>query len=286
MDRHKLLLTAAFILILQQILIGQAPAFAAAECNPTSYYSGSCSGAQTSSNSVDVWARTITPGRTVIQPGSNTVGVIANPGARRGAPIVAPWRYVFCMGLLKIDNVCKPAAPVPPAPVAPAAVTYDPIDLADLASFSPQNISLSSQPVGWGLVGLPVNFIASASTHVVSGSLFGQSTEVRFTPRSFQWSFGDGQSATTARGGSRWDQLGLSEFSATATSHSYAQAGNFTTQVIVHYGVEYRIGGGAWTTVSGEVNRDATTSIVAVLNADTVLTAGDCLNARDAKSCS
>jgi hypothetical protein len=190
------------------------------------------------------------------------------------------------MGLLKIDNVCKPAAPVPPAPVAPAAVTYDPIDLADLASFSPQNISLSSQPVGWGLVGLPVNFIASASTHVVSGSLFGQATEVRFTPRSFQWSFGDGQSATTALGGSRWDQLGLSEFSATATSHSYAQAGNFTTQVIVHYGVEYRIGGGAWTAVSGEVNRDATTSIVVVLNADTVLTAGDCLNARDAKSCS
>ena len=285
MDRRKLLLVGGLAFFLSTF----GAEFAAAgtsDCASSSSLSGTCSGAQTFSNSVDVWARTITPGRTVIQPGSNTVGVLAKPGVRSSTPIVAPWRYVFCMGLLKIDNVCKPAAPVPPAPVAPAVVTYDPIDLADLASFSPQNISLSSQPVGWGLVGLPVNFIASASTHVVTGSLFGQSTEVRFTPRSFQWSFGDGQSATTALGGSRWDQLGLSEFSATATSHSYAQAGNFTTQVIVHYGVEYRIGGGAWTAVSGEVNRDATTSIVVVLNADTVLTAGDCLNARDAKSCS
>jgi hypothetical protein len=189
------------------------------------------------------------------------------------------------MGLLKIDNVCKPATPVPPAPAAPAVVVYDPIDLADLASFSPQNISLSSQPAGWGVLGLPVNYIASASTHVVSGSLFGQATEVRFTPRSYQWSFGDGTSATTYQGGARWDQLGLSDFSTTSTSHSYAQAGNFTTHVTVHFGVEYRIGGGAWTAVSGDVNRDASISIVVVLNADTVLTTGDCLNARDAKSC-
>lgn len=286
MDRHKLLLIVAGLSIIFFPVMISSPAFAITSCSNSGYITGSCSGAQTSSNSVDVWARTIAPGRTVIQPGSNSVGVLAKPGVRSSNPIVAPWRYVFCMGLLKIDNVCKPAAPVPPVPAASAVVTYGPIELADLASFSPQNISVSSQPVGWGVLGLPVNFIASASTHVVTGSLFGQATEVRFTPRTYHWSFGDGTSATTTQGGSRWDQLGLSDFSTTATSHSYAQAGNFTTQVIVRYRVEYRIGGGAWTVVSGDVNRDASTSIVVVLNADTVLTTGDCLNARDAKSCS
>lgn len=285
MDRRKLLLVGGLAFFLST-LGAELSAAGTSYCASSSSLSGTCSGAQTSSNSVDVWARTITPGGTVIQPGSNTVGVIANPGARSSAPIVAPWRYVFCMGLLKIDNVCKPVAPAPPVPAAPAVVVYDPIELADLASFSPQNISLSSQPAGWGVLGLPVNFIASGSTHVVSGSLFGQATEVRFTPRTYQWSFGDGTSATTALGGSRWDQLGLPDFSTTATSHSYAQAGNFTAQVTVHYGVEYRIGGGAWTAVSGEVIRDASTPIVIVLNADTVLTAGDCLNAGDARSCS
>jgi hypothetical protein len=285
MDRFKFLLILGLLFGLTFSLGTGGVAFGDTSCQPAGTTFGSCSGAQTSTNSVDVWARTITPGRTVIQPGSNTVGVLAQPGARSIAPIVAPWRYIFCMGVLKIDNVCKPVAPATPTPVAPAVVVYDPVDLADLANFSPQSISLTSQPAGWGVLGLPVNFIASSSTHVVSGSLFGQVAEVRFTPRTFDWSFGDGTSGTSSFGGSRWDQQGLPDFSNTATSHTYAQAGNFTTRVSVRYGVEYRIGGGAWTAVAGDVIREAATTLVVVLNADTVLTTGDCLNAQDVQSC-
>lgn len=189
------------------------------------------------------------------------------------------------MGVLKIDNVCKPAAPAPPAPPAPIVVVYDPIDLADLASFSPEAISLSSQPAGWGVVGLPVNFIASSSTHVVTGSLFGQATSVRFTPQIFEWNFGDGGKAATSTGGSRWEQLGVPDFSPTLTSHVYSQAGNIATSVTVRYGVEYRIGSGNWISVAGQVSRNASLTTVIVLSADTVLTSGECLNFSDAQGC-
>jgi hypothetical protein len=189
------------------------------------------------------------------------------------------------MGVLKIDNVCKPAAPVAPTPPAPVVVVYDPIDLADLASFSPQTISLSSQPVGWAVVGLPVNFIASSSTHVVSGSLFGQATDVRFTPQVVEWNFGDGSSASTSHGGSSWEQLGVAEFSPTATSHIYSREGAVTATVTVRYGVEYRMGSGSWTSVAGMVSRDASLPVTVVLSADTVLTTGQCFNDRDLQSC-
>lgn len=285
MDRYKLLLTLGTIFGCLLSLLVALPATALSSCQPSTSALGSCSGAQTNSNSVDVWARSVSPGRTVIQAGSSSQVGASRTGSRAFAPIVAPWRYVFCMGLLKIDNVCKPAAPVLPSVDAPIEVVYDPIDLSDLANFTPENVSLSSQPSGWGVIGLPVNFVASASTHVVSGRLFGQATEVRFTPQAFEWNFGDGVTATSTSGGVRWEQLGLTDFSPTPTSHIYTQPGTFTVSVTVRYGVEYRIGTGGWNSVAGTVSREASTSLVVVLSADTVLTTGDCITARDAKSC-
>ncbi|MDH6533246.1 hypothetical protein M2119_001483 [Aurantimicrobium minutum] len=284
MGWRKLLLGSA--LAISFAFLSEQAAFAIpTNCSSSSSLYGTCTGAQTNTDTVDVWARTTTPGRTVVQPGNSSPAVVRRTGVRTTAPIVSPWRYVFCMGLLKVDNVCKPAAPAVPAPVTPVEVVYDPIDLADLASFSPQTISLSSQPAGWGVVALPVNFIASSSTHVVSGGLFGQATEVRFTPHTFEWSFGDGTATTTSQGGSRWEQLGVADFSTTSTSHVFDHAGTFTASVTVRYGVEYRIGSGGWSSVSGVLSRDASTSLVLVLSADTVLTKGDCITARDARSC-
>jgi hypothetical protein len=172
-----------------------------------------------------------------------------------------------------------------PAPPAPAPITYAPITLSDLANFVPQSASLTSQPRGWAVVNLNTNFIAGASTHVVGGSLFGRSAEVRFTPRAFDWNYGDGGSQTTGVPGARWDSLGLREFSPTATSHVYGSEGSFTTSVSVRYSAEYRVGGGAWIPVSGEVSSSATTAVVIVQGADTVLAARDCTANRTAPGC-
>jgi hypothetical protein len=85
--------------------------------------------------------------------------------------------------------------------------------------------------------------------------------------------------------GARWDSLGLREFSPTATSHIYGSEGSFTTSVSVRYGAEYRVGGGAWIPVSGEVSSSATTAVVIVQGADTVLAARDCTANRTAPGC-
>ena len=214
---------------------------ASSNCASSASLIGNCTGAQTSNNSVNVWGRTTTPG------GSSTVVTPAGRGVStrttKPAPYYPTGAITFnCLARQSTIASCRTT----PAP-AVAPVYYAPITLADLANFVPQAASLTSQPRGWTVVNLSTNFIASASTHVVSGSLFGNSAEVRFTPHAYDWSYGDGGTQTTSVPGSRWDELGLREFSPTVTSHIYGSLGSFTTSVSVRYGAEYRIGGGACT---------------------------------------
>ena len=275
-----------FLLVMLAIvgigLCNESVAFAAsASCQSQNAVFSGCTGAQTSNNSVDVWARSTSPG------GSSSVVVPAgrsSSGTRttKPTPYYATGTIAFnCLARQSTIASCRRT----PAPPATVPVTFAPVTLTDLANFVPQSASLTSQPRGWTVVNLNTNFIAGASTHVVGGSLFGQSAEVRFTPHAYDWNYGDGGTQSTAVSGARWDALGLREFSATPTSHIYASEGSFTTSVSVRYGVEYRVGGGAWIPVSGEVSSSATTTVVIVEGADTVLAARDCTNSRNSQSC-
>lgn len=281
MDRPKLLFIVLAFLGLTFGFSHVAHA-ATANCQSQNAVFSGCTGAQTSTNSVDVWARSTTLGgtSTVVTPAGRTTGSRSTVVR----PVYYPSSLAFrCLGLISPSPQCQrtPAAPAP----APAPVTYAPITLSDLANFVPQAASLTSQPRGWTVVDLNTNFIAGASTHVVGGSLFGRSAEVRFTPHAYDWNYGDGGTQTTSVAGARWDALGLREFSPTSTSHVYGSEGSFTTSVSVRYGAEYRVGGGAWINVSGEVSSGATTTVVIVQSADTVLAARDCTAGRTAPGC-
>lgn len=275
-----------FLLVMLAIvgigLCNESVAFAAsASCQSQNAVFSGCTGAQNSNNSVDVWARSTTPGgsSSVVVPAGRSSG---GTRSTKPTPYYATGTIAFnCLARQSTIASCRRT----PAPPAPAPVNYAPVTLTDLANFVPQSASLTSQPRGWTVVNLNTNFIAGASTHVVGGSLFGQSAEVRFTPHAFDWNYGDGGTQSTAVSGARWDALGLREFSATPTSHIYASEGSFTTSVSVRYGVEYRVGGGAWIPVSGEVSSSATTPVVIVEGADTVLAARDCTNSRSSQSC-
>ena len=277
----KLLLTSSLVLGLAFPIASNETAIAAnGSCSTAAAVAGLCTSAQTSNNSVDVWARSTTPG------GSSSVVVPA--GRSNGTRSTKPTPY-YPTGTIAFNCLARQSTIAScrrtPAPPAPAPVTFAPVTLTDLANFVPQSASLTSQPRGWTVVNLNTNFIAGASTHVVGGSLFGQSAEVRFTPHAYDWNYGDGGTQTTSVSGARWDALGLREFSATPTSHIYGSEGSFTTSVSVRYGVEYRVGGGAWIPVSGEVSSSATTTVVIVEGANTVLAARDCKNSRSSQSC-
>jgi hypothetical protein len=278
-DWRKLLPVGLAALLL--FVLSPFPAQAASiNCQGGASVFGGCTGAQTSNNSVNVWGRTTTPG------GSSNVVAPAGRTSSSRTPVVTPVFYPSslafrCLGLISPSPQCRKT----PAPPAPAPVTYAPVTLSDLANFVPQVASVTSQPRGWTVVNLNTNFIAGASVHVVGGSLFGRSAEVRFTPHSYDWNYGDGGTQATSVSGARWDSLGLREFSPTVTSHVYAAEGSFTTSVSVRYGAEYRVGGGAWIPVSGEVSSSASTTVVIVQGADTVLAARDCTASRSAPGC-
>jgi hypothetical protein len=279
-DRSKLLLISLLFALISAVIFPSS-AIAATNCSLIALQAGNCSGAQTNNNSVDVWSRATTPG------GSSEVVVPAgrsNPANRSNKPVpyYATGTIAFnCFARLATRASCK-STPATPS-VAPAS--YDPITLEDLANFVPQQASLVSQPRGWTVVNLDTNFIAGASVHVVGGSLFGRSAEVRFTPHTYDWNYGDGGTNSTAVPGARWDALGVRDFSPTVTSHIYRQEGSFTTTVVVRYGAEYRIAGGAWVPVSGEVSSPASATVTMVQSADTVLAARDCSHARGSQSC-
>ncbi|TFD76603.1 hypothetical protein [Cryobacterium psychrophilum] len=149
--------------------------------------------------------------------------------------------------------------------------------MSDLVGFAPFAPTQSMEPNGLALVGLAANFVGAASVHVVSGTLLGSTAEVRFTPVAFHWDFGDGGGRTSGSGGASWEDLGVPEFSDTDTSHIYDVRGDFVAGVTVEYSAEYRVGGGAWTAVSGTLSVAANPLPVAVRHIKTVLVAHDCL---------
>lgn len=185
---------------------------------------------------------------------------------------------VECMDVISQWTPGDPASPT--APPTPRAIT-----LTDIASFTPQGVSLSLQPGSWTVVGVETNFIAGAQTHVVAGSLLSRSAEVRFTPASYDWNYGDGASRSTADAGASWSALGLKEFSRTSTSHKYLTPASYTPSVTVYYSVEYRWGGGAWQSIAGRIPATASASTVTVFTADTVLVTGACTAWKTAPGC-
>ncbi len=164
--------------------------------------------------------------------------------------------------------------------VAPPTVTIE-----DIVHFVPVAGTAGMEPSGWVVVGLPANFFASAERQVLAGTVLDTPAEVRFTPVSFYWDFGDGHSLTSSSPGSTWASLGLPEFSRTATSHVYDQPGAVTIRLTVSFSAEYRFGADAFIPLVGSVP-SLTNEIVAISgDAQTVLVDGQCSDSRQGPGC-
>ncbi|MFT4213489.1 MAG: hypothetical protein QM622_01755 [Microbacterium sp.] len=147
--------------------------------------------------------------------------------------------------------------------------------LDDVASFAPESLALAGEPGGFGIVGLPVNFVVNATTHSVTGELFDLPVTVRFTPESFEFVAGDGTSRQSATGGQTWAQLGLAQFSPTATSHAYEARGTYSAYTIVRYAAQVDFGNG-WVDVPGRLEIPTAATSIRVLEARTALVEHTC----------
>ncbi|WP_299087847.1 hypothetical protein [uncultured Microbacterium sp.] len=185
-----------------------------------------------------------------------------------------------------------PAAPVPPGPDCIA----DPRDprcysivvlrptLADVASFAPAASLLADEPDGVGIVGMPMNFVVSATPHTATGTLFDLPVTVRFVPASFVFVHGDGTSRTSATGGQSWAALGQAQFSATATSHAYAARGTYGAAAIVQYAATVDFGSGD-VSVPGLLEVRTPTSTIEVVEVRTALVDRTCLESPGGPGC-
>jgi len=184
-------------------------------------------------------------------------------------------------GTTRCADLLRPTAELPTPGPAPAAPT---VTIADLQQFAPPATSATVEPGGIGVAGLPANFSAAASTHTVAGSLLGLPVLARFTPVAYEYSYGDGTSASLTTPGRSWADLGQAQFTPTPTSHVYRLRGVYFADVDVRYTAEVDLGGG-WMPVTGEVRTDGPPQRIRVLEARTALVAHTCTERRDAPGC-
>ncbi len=151
------------------------------------------------------------------------------------------------------------------------------ITINDIATFIPTPGRQQMEPDGWTVAGLDTNFYAITGQHVVNGTLLGRPADVRFTPTTYRWAYGDGSAATKRTMGGTWAALGIAEFEPTPTSHVYEQVGDYTITLSIVFAAEYRFNGGQWRPVVGSITLPANDLYIRVGTAKTVLVEHDCL---------
>ena len=159
------------------------------------------------------------------------------------------------------------------------------ITLSDLASFRPLAPTLAMEPDGWMLIGLPANFMVRTQTHTVSGTLFSYPLDVRFTPSSYSWAWGDGSTSRTSVPGASWAALGLPEFSPTPTSHIFDAKGVYRISVTVSYRVEFSVDSLPWRSISGTLPGPAAITAALAGDAKTVLVERECTKNPNGPGC-
>ena len=259
-------------ILLSFSLVGSvAPAHASMTSSGCSALERATTGCPTTSgvingSGVDVSAHEDSPGRTGGSDAEDAGGDADDASSEPVGDVIPPANRVPHE---QYGVICGPPACVADAPA---------VHLSDLASFHPARPGSVDEPNGWAVAGLDTNFVANAPPQVLNGTLLGHRAQVRFTASRYRWSYGDGAARITGDPGAAWAQLGVPEFSPTATSHIYRNRGTFSAQLTVGYSPEYRFGSGPWTPITGLLDLSGARITVIVGDADTVLVGGDCLH--------
>ncbi|WP_345546886.1 hypothetical protein [Microbacterium jejuense] len=171
---------------------------------------------------------------------------------------------------------------VPADPVAAAG--FPAVTLADLASFRPTTPQLTGEPLGFGVVRMPTNFVAAASAQEIAGVLLGYPVTVRFIPVAYVFTYGDGQTRRATTGGVAWTTSGSPQFTPTETSHVYRERGVYSSSVAAEYTAAVDFGAG-WQAVDGVVTARTGDYPVQVVEVRTALVEHTCAEDPHAAGC-
>ncbi|CAN7162861.1 PKD domain-containing protein [Microbacterium foliorum] len=258
-----------------------APAEPASACTTSSQMMGLCGSTDGSSLAISGTQQqpSIDPGTSSRQsnggPGSpGSPGGPSGPGTPSG-----PSQEAIDLAACMDDSGTTRCAPRPNRPAAPAtappATGTPTITISDLARFAPASVLATAEPGNVGIAGMPTNFTAAATPQIQGGELFGVPLRVRFVPAAYDYTYGDGSSATLTTPGRTWEALGQAQFTPTPTSHVYREPGAYPARVDIRYAAQVDLGGG-WIDVPGQLTTSGATQEIRILEARTALVAHTC----------
>lgn len=132
------------------------------------------------------------------------------------------------------------AAPAPPPQVTPGVVQ------TALQRIGLPSLQARTQPKDKTLVNFATIFFTNPRAFTRTVTLLGQRVQLRATPSSYLWHYGDGSTATTTTPGAPYPRKDV--------THEYLDAHTTVqTSVDVTYTARFRVGGGGWQTIPGAV---------------------------------
>ena len=140
------------------------------------------------------------------------------------------------------------------------------------------------QPSPHTLKGAETNFYAEAVEQLFDLDMLGQKVAIVAKPVQYTWNYGDGTSLgpTTVGGGplpqDRWGEK-------TATSHAYAETGDFPVVLTTHFQGTYSVNGGPPLPIPGQGQFSGPPQTVSVWRSITRNYADDCLRNPQGQGC-
>lgn len=227
------------------------------------------------------------------QPGTDSKSNLPRSNGGPGCPSSpttpsGPSQEAIDLAACMDDSGTTRCAPRPNRPAAPAAAPSAPgtptITISDLARFAPASVLANSEPGNLGIAGMPTNFIGAATAQIEDGELFGVPLRVRFVPAAYDYTYGDGDSATLTTPAQTWQALGQAQFTPTPTSHVYRDPGVYLARLDIRYTAQVDLGAG-WIDVPGQLTTDGPIQEIQILEARTGLVAHTCDEAPGAPGC-
>ncbi|WP_424465733.1 hypothetical protein [Pseudoclavibacter helvolus] len=194
------------------------------------------------------------------------------PFTPSASALASPMSSLLTPVLCRACDAGGGGGPTTAAPRPPTSLT-----ISDVLTLAPASATLTAEPSTWSIVGSHTNFYTDAAQHSATGSILGHPVTVTFTPVAYRWAYGDGATRETTTPGATWAALGQDDFTATLTSHVYAEKANVEASVTIVYAAVATLGNGTSIPVNGTLNRTSTTVALQLFNADTLITVGDCI---------
>lgn len=260
------LMLAAVVLVLQMAV--PAGVRSTQECNAAVSWIGGCS-TNTNGSSLDISGTQV--------PSDND-----SPDARNSDSPSSPsssYDADGCLITTDEDGRCIRAR----IRANPDGTPAPSVTMTDLAQFAPPAADFAVEPGNAGIAGMPTNLLGAASVRTQTGTLFGNPISVRFTPIAYDYSYGDGSTATVTVPGRTWEELGQAPFTPTPTSHVYSARGTYTAALSIRYSAQVDLGG--WFPVIGELTTDSPSQQIRIFEAHTALVARTCLENPAAVGC-